>query len=89
LQATNFGANIRWTATSSISIVPPQSLELDGGGHSYRVGQVRDRRRSEFLARNVIIVLRFWNHRIRQELDSVLQAISFALQERCSSNPSP
>ena len=65
------------------------AIELDGGGHNYRVGQIRDRTRSEFLARSGIIVLRFWNHQVRQELDSVLQAIWFAMQERCSSKPSP
>jgi hypothetical protein len=31
-------------------------------------------------------VVRFWNHQVHQELDSVLQAIWFALQERCSPN---
>jgi very-short-patch-repair endonuclease len=65
------------------------AIELDGGGHNYHVGQIRDRTRSEFLARKGIIVLRFWNHQVRQELDSVLQAIWFALQEQCSSKPSP
>jgi len=65
------------------------AIELDGGGHNYRIGQIRDRTRSEFLARKGIIVLRFWNHQVRQELDSVLQAIWFALQERYSSKPSP
>jgi very-short-patch-repair endonuclease len=65
------------------------AIELDGGGHNYHVGQIRDRARSEFLARNGIIVLRFWNHQVRQELDSVLQSIWFALQERRSSDPSP
>ena len=65
------------------------AIELDGGGHNYYVSQIRDRTRSEFLARKGIIVLRFWNHQIRRELDSVLRAIWFVLQERCSSNPSP
>jgi very-short-patch-repair endonuclease len=65
------------------------AIELDGGWHNYRVGQIRDRTRSEFLARDGITVLRFWNRQIREELDSVLQAIWFALQERCSSKPSP
>ena len=65
------------------------AIELDGGGHNYRVGKIRDRARLEFLARKGIIVLRFRNHQVRQELDSVLQAIWLALQERCSSNPSP
>jgi very-short-patch-repair endonuclease len=65
------------------------AIELDGGGHNYRAGQIRDRTRSESLVRKGIIVLRFWNHQVRQELDSVLQAIWFALQERCWSKPSP
>ena len=65
------------------------AIELDGGGHNYPVGQIRDRTRSEFLTTQAIIVLRFWNHQVRQELDSVLRAIWFALQERCSPNPSP
>ena len=50
------------------------AIELDGGGHNYRTGQIRDRTRSEFLARHGVVVLRFWNHQIRQELDSVLRA---------------
>ena len=65
------------------------AIELDGGGHNYNVRQTRDRTRSEFLAGQGITVLRFWNHQVRQELDSVLQAIWLALQERCSSKPSP
>jgi very-short-patch-repair endonuclease len=65
------------------------AIELDGGGHNYRLGQIRDRTRSEFLARHGIVVLRFWNHQIRQELDSVLKAIWFALEERPLSQPSP
>jgi very-short-patch-repair endonuclease len=64
------------------------AIELDGGGHNYYVSQIRDRTRSEFLGRKGIIVLRFWNHQIRRDLDSVSRAIWFALQERCSSNPS-
>jgi very-short-patch-repair endonuclease len=67
------------------------AIELDGSGHNYRAGQIRDRTRSEFLACHGIVVLRFWNHQVRQELDSVLQAIWFALEERQlqKNNPSP
>jgi very-short-patch-repair endonuclease len=50
---------------------------------------MRDRRRSKLIARNGITVLRFWNHQIRHELDSVLKAIWFALLQRCLSQPSP
>jgi very-short-patch-repair endonuclease len=38
------------------------AIELDGGGHSYRLGQIRDRKRSELFARGGVVVLRFWNH---------------------------
>ena len=65
------------------------AIELDGGGHNYRAGQIRGRTRSEFLARHGVVVLRFWNHQVRQELDSVLRAIWLALEERRKSNPSP
>jgi very-short-patch-repair endonuclease len=65
------------------------AVELDGGGHNYRMGQIRDRGRSQILARHGILVLRFWNHQVRQELDSVLKAIWFALQQRTLSKPSP
>ena len=65
------------------------AIELDGSGHNYRAGQIRDRTRSESLVRKGIIMLRFWNHQVRQELDSVLQAIWLTLQERGSAKPSP
>ena len=65
------------------------AIELDGGGHNYKASQIRDRTRSEFLARRGVVVLRFWNHQVRRELDSVLQAIWFALEQRQLNNPSP
>ena len=34
------------------------------------------------------LFLRFWNHQVREELDSVLRSIWFALEERHKSNPS-
>jgi very-short-patch-repair endonuclease len=65
------------------------AVELDGGGHNYRAAQARDRTRSEFLANHGVIVLRFWNHQIRRELDSVLRAIWLAIEKRTQKNPSP
>jgi len=65
------------------------AIELDGGGHNYRGGQIRDRTRSELLARQGINVLRYWNHQVRRDLDSVLQAIWLTLEERCQDKPSP
>ena len=65
------------------------AIELDGGGHNYSSGQIHDRTRSNVLARYSVTVLRFWNHQVRSELDSILKAISFALQENSSAEPSP
>ena len=89
-RATNFAGSIRSKITSWISIVPAKlAIELDGGGRNYRAGQIRDSTRSKFLARHGVIVLRFWNHQVRRELDSVLRAIWFALGERQQNKPSP
>jgi very-short-patch-repair endonuclease len=66
------------------------AIELDSGGHNYRLGQMRDKSRSNVLADQDVIVLRFWNHQVRYELDSVLKAIWFALEKRLlSQQPSP
>ena len=65
------------------------AVELDGGGHNYEGGQIRDQTRTEFLARHGIVVLRFWNNQVHKELDGVLPAIWFALEERRSKKPSP
>jgi very-short-patch-repair endonuclease len=65
------------------------AIELDGGGHNYRSGQIRDQGRSDFLARKGIVVLRFWNHQVRQELDSVLRAIWLRCRSGARPNPSP
>jgi len=64
------------------------AIELDGGRHNYQLRRIRDRRRSNVLADGVT-VLRFWNHQVRYELDSVLKAIWFALEERPLSQPLP
>ena len=65
------------------------AIEVDGGGHNYLQGRIRDRTRSTVLANYGITVLRFWNHQVPHELDSVLKAIWFALEERSLSQPPP
>ncbi len=65
------------------------AIEVDGGGHNYLLGRIRDRTHSTVLANYGITVLRFWNHQVRHELDSVLKAIWFALEECSLSQPSP
>jgi hypothetical protein len=89
--AANFPANIRSTITSWTFYCPEAKLaiELDGSAHNYQAGQIRDRTRLEHLACHGIVVLRFWNRQVRQEFESVLRAIWFALEERQKNNPSP
>src|SRR5262249_10707594 len=65
------------------------AIELDGGGHNYCLPQIRDQRRSNIIADHGVTVLRFWNHQVRYELDSVLKAIWFTLDQRALSKPSP
>jgi|ERR1051326_6300452 very-short-patch-repair endonuclease len=65
------------------------AVELDGGGHNCVSGQMHDQKRERFLREKGIATIRFWNHQVREELDSVLQAIWFAIERRNGSNPSP
>jgi very-short-patch-repair endonuclease len=64
------------------------AIELDGGGHNYVGGQLHDRERATFLATEGIVLLRFWNHQIHDDLHNVLEAIWFVL-DRIRNNPSP
>jgi very-short-patch-repair endonuclease len=47
------------------------AVELDGGGHDRTQSTMHDRERTEFLATRHIAVLRFWNHQVQKELESV------------------
>ena len=49
------------------------AIELDGGQHNERVAE--DERRSEFLTKQGIRVLRFWNNDVLQNTEVVLEAI--------------
>jgi very-short-patch-repair endonuclease len=66
------------------------AIELDGGQHNTDAGRRHDERRSEFLAEQGIQVLRYWNHEVLEETDSVLEAIFNALiNRRGEKKPSP
>ena len=58
------------------------AVELDGGGHGFPDQRTKDEKRNEFLASRGILVLRFWNHQLRGELESVRFEIWHALMER-------
>jgi very-short-patch-repair endonuclease len=60
-------------------------VEADGGQHA----EYRDRERTDYLNSLGWIVLRFWNHDILQETDSVLMAILNACDQRKNRRPSP
>ena len=53
-------------------------VEVDGGQHADRAS--KDQMRSQFLERAGFRVLRFWNHEVMEELESVKEAIFLALQ---------
>ena len=63
------------------------AIELDGGGHNFRSKESLDQERTRFLASKGILVLRFWNDQVDEQLDSVLQTIWLALEQ--SKNPTP
>lgn len=55
-------------------------LELDGGQHADRIPY--DARRDEWLREQGYRVLRFWNHEVMQELESVLERIRLVVLEK-------
>jgi very-short-patch-repair endonuclease len=65
------------------------AIELDGGGHNYIGREIYDEARTKFLVSQGIVVLRFWNHQLRENVDNVLEAIWFALEQRRGNNPAP
>ena len=58
------------------------AVELDGGGHGFPDQRARDENRNQFLADQDIKMLRFWNHQVRREAESVRFEIWHALMER-------
>ncbi len=58
------------------------AVELDGGGHGFPDQRAKDEQRNVFLATKGIKVLRFWNHQMRGELESIRFEIWHALMER-------
>ncbi len=63
------------------------AIELDGGQHQEQ--QHRDIKRTEFLSKLGIKVLRFWNNDVLGKTDSVLESIWNTVNEMTSSTPAP
>ena len=56
-------------------------VEIDGSQHADQLAH--DKSRTEFLRDAGYVVLRFWNHEISSEIDSVVQRIVDALELSC------
>jgi very-short-patch-repair endonuclease len=65
------------------------AIELDGGGHNESAKKRRDAKRTEFLNKEGIEVLRFWNHMVLREIKGVLGTVDVTLQKRSRQHPSP
>ncbi len=58
------------------------AVELDGGGHGFPDKRASDEERNRFLVGKGIKVLRFWNHQLRKQCETVRFEIWQALMER-------
>ncbi len=54
-------------------------IEVDGGQHAQ--GILKDQKRTDYLTQMGCRVLRFWDHEVLLELDSVLEAIRLVLND--------
>ncbi len=58
------------------------AVELDGSGHGFPEQRHHDKKRDQLLKSKGIKVLRFWNHKLGDELEAVRFEIWHALMER-------
>ena len=66
------------------------AVELDGGQHNDGEAKLRDDSRSGFLDERGIRVVRFWNHDVLQQTESVLESLWHEVHaDASSSSPSP
>jgi very-short-patch-repair endonuclease len=52
------------------------AIEIDGGQHSYDENRDRDHVRTDYLNRESIHVIRFWNHEVLQHIEAVVARVS-------------
>jgi very-short-patch-repair endonuclease len=64
------------------------AIELDGGQHAGPQGIDADRLRNEYLKREGLTVLRFWNNQVFEEFDGVLETIINAVPNH-TPHPNP
>jgi len=51
------------------------AVELDGGQHNLSDGREYDAERTAYLNGHGIVVVRFWNNEVLQEIDAVLMRL--------------
>jgi very-short-patch-repair endonuclease len=64
-------------------------VELDGGQHSDAAQVAADSLRTAWLKSQGFRVLRFWNHQVKEDVESVLEVIWTALKDTPHPNPPP
>lgn len=68
-------------------------VEVDGAQHGFEAQSRHDEKRTAWFESQGYRVIRFWNHEIKSELDSVLDTIYAAVEERrvhlAASHPTP
>jgi very-short-patch-repair endonuclease len=57
-----------------VAFEPKLIIELDGGHHALQLAE--DDKRSDWLASNGFMVLRFWNDEVLQQTETVIQTIT-------------
>jgi very-short-patch-repair endonuclease len=57
------------------------AIEVDGGQHAFPRHAAVDRRKDDWLRRNGITVLRYWNSDIMENIDGVVEDIRLAIVE--------
>lgn len=56
------------------------AIELDGGQHSEELIKLHDEQRTKFLERYNIVVIRFWNNDVLQNIEGVVEKIREEVQ---------
>ncbi len=62
-------------------------IEVDGEQHGHDRQVAHDARRDRWLESQGYRILRFWNHEVKKELDSVLDTIYSAVRDRSAHLP--
>jgi very-short-patch-repair endonuclease len=81
LRDISFAGNSLWADLLLILVCFEKRLvvEVDGGQHNEPLQAANDSERSTWLEQQDFRVLRFWNHEILREIESVKETIARAL----------